>query len=84
MMDGSTRTIISTTDRERLGLTFVLWEPKAAELREVIRQHRNDEWGMDLHDSRTFRGYLMSNPVSFVNVGKNRVEITLEFQGTVV
>ena len=83
MMYGSNRTIVSTSDRLRLGVSFVLFPDKAAELREIVRAHKSDEWGIEF-GSKTYKVFLMTNPVNFVTERKDRVTVTLELQGTEV
>lgn len=80
-MDGSRRTLISHTDRLRLGVSFKLYIDKAHELREFGRAYRNVEWGMEFEDGKIYRVYLMTNPISFDTPRRDTVEITIEFQG---
>lgn len=84
MMDGTRRTLVSRTDRERFGLSFKMYVDKAHELRELIRAYRAVEWGLEFADGIKYRAFIMTNPVSFETTRRDTVETTIEFQGTEV
>ena len=85
MMDGTRRTLVSSTDRQRFGLSFRMYVDKAQELREFVRAYRNVEWGLEFDGpGDLYRAFLMTNPLSFESVRKDTVEVTIEFQGTEV
>lgn len=81
MMDGTVRTIVSRTDRVRLGMSLVLHPAKAEEFREFCRAYKAETWRLTLADGRQFKVALMTNPVNFEASGRDKLEATVEFQG---
>lgn len=88
-MTGTVRTYVKTNSRFGLTMVFILTRAKSLEVREFIRQFNAEHILLTTHRGEKWDVYLMNNPFEFGFQGRaapdgERVEITLEFEGTKV
>lgn len=90
-MDGTLRTYVKSSERQKLSYTFNLTRMKALELRAFIRSYYRATIQITNHKGDVWHVKFVSDPFEFETVsraggqpGNERVSITLELEGTKV
>lgn len=88
-MTGVTRTYVKSNSRFGLTLRFILTRAKSLEVRAFLEKYNSSHILLTTHQNEKWDMQLINNPFEFGFSGRgfptgDRVEITLEFEGTKV
>lgn len=83
-MDGTTRTYVKSNNRFGLRMNFILTRAKSLEVREFINLYNSQHILLTTHRGEKWDVLLVNNPFEFGFPAGDRIEITLEFEGTKV
>ncbi len=75
---------IKTNNRVKVSWDFSLTNAKARELVEFANTYNSVFWRIYDWNDTCYRVMLMTNPLPITLVGRNSVNVRLEFEGTIV
>lgn len=83
-MDGTRQTHIKTTGRRIFEYSFILTQLQFLTFKVFYNTYIDKQWKIIDHNNITIQGYIQTNPLTFTAAGRNKILLSIAFEGTII